>query len=247
MITGASGGIGLAIAIQLAGQGYSLTLVARNENQLKKIVADLPGKDHRYLAADLSNASDLARVSTFLSLHHHEVLINNAGAGFYGKFTDIPLEDHLKMMHLNCDAMIALSYAHLGSAVKGDALINVGSTIGSTSYSATSAYAGSKDFVVRFTESLWDEYRQKGIFVSVFSPGVTSTKFHDDAGGNETKYPKAIQQTAEQVANELIMALHARSRPHVVSGFVNRSMLTFFRLLSRKSIVKMMGSFNIYK
>ena len=247
LITGASGGIGLSIAKQLAGEGYSLTLVARREDELKKIVGALPGTGHDFLIADLSNPGDVTKIGDHLGAHHYSVLINNAGTGIYGNFGEIGLEDHLKMMRLNCEALLVLSYAYLQHAVTSDALINIGSVLGSTSYAAAAAYAGTKGFVIRFSESLWDEYRKKGIYVCVFSPGVTSSNFHNNAGGDEAGFPKAIMQTSQQVAAELSLALRRRSKPHVVSGAMNRGMLFFYRLLTRKAIVKMMGSFSPVK
>ena len=247
LITGASGGIGLAIATQLANEGYSLTLVARNENQLKKSLSGLSGNNHQFIIADLSSAEGLMQMTQHLTSHHYAVLVNNAGTGIYGSFTDIALDDHMKMMRLNGDALLALSYAYLKNARKGDALVNIGSVLGSTSYSGASAYSGTKGFVVRFSESLWNEYREKGIYVCVFSPGVTSSNFHKAAGGDEQNFPKIIQQTPGQVAREFSKVLKKRNRPHVVSGLMNRSMLFFFRFLPRKAIVKMMGSASAIK
>jgi len=243
IITGASGGIGLAIAQQLAKMDYNLTLVARNQEKLQSIVQELDGKDHQFIACDLSVTGGIENIASHLDSNNYDVLINNAGVGIYGTFSELDLEAQVGMLKLNIDALVILSYSFLKNAKTGDALINVGSVLGSTSYSGASTYAGTKGFVVRFSESLWNEYRKKGIYVGVFSPGLTSTDFHKAAGGDSSDFPKAIQQTAEQVAKECISALKKRNKPHVVSGFMNRVMLLFYRLLPRKMIVKIMGSF----
>ena len=161
--------------------------------------------------------------------------------------SEIPLEEQMNMMKLNCDAIIALSHAYLQNAHQGDSLINIGSVLGSTSLSGLAVYTGTKGFIVRFSESLWHEYKKRGIYVCVFSPGVTSSNFYKAVKSDVDVYPKAIQQTPEQVAKELSKALHQRSKPHIVSGFMNRSMLFFYRLLTRKAIVNMMGGFSTVK
>jgi len=246
LITGASGGIGLALARQLAGENYSLTLVARSEQKLKEIVKDLPGR-HDYLKADLSVAEEASQLGDYLTTHPYDVLVNNAGVGLYGHFVDMSLSDQLKMIRLNIDAMVVLSHAYLNHARPGNALVNIGSVLGSTSFSGGAAYAGTKGFVIRFTESLWHENKKKGIYVCAFSPGVTSSEFYKESGIDEGSFPGLIKQTPVQVAQELSAALRSRNKPHVVSGFMNRSMLTFYRMLPRKAIVNSMGGFSPVK
>ena len=246
LITGASGGIGLALARQLAGENYSLTLVARSDQKLKEIVKDLPGR-HDYLKADLSVAEEARQLGDYLASHPYDVLINNAGVGLYGHFVDMNLTEQLKMIRLNIDAMVVLSRAYLNHAQHGNALVNIGSVLGTTSFSGGAAYAGTKGFVIRFTESLWHENKKKGIYVCAFSPGVTSSEFYKESGIDEASFPGFIKQTPVQVAQELSAALRSRRKPHVVSGFMNRSMLTFYRLLSRKAIVNSMGGFSPVK
>jgi short-subunit dehydrogenase len=246
LITGASGGIGLALARQLASENYSLTLVARSEQKLKEIVKDFPGQ-HDYLKADLSVAEEASQLGDYLTSHPYDVLVNNAGVGLYGHFVDMNLSDQLKMIRLNIDAMVVLSHAYLNHAQRGNALINIGSVLGSTSFSGGAAYAGTKGFVIRFTESLWHENKKKGIYVCAFSPGVTSSEFYKESGIDEGSFPGFIKQTPVQVAQALSAALQSRRKPHVVSGFMNRSMLTFYRLLPRKAIVNSMGGFSPVK
>jgi short-subunit dehydrogenase len=246
LITGASAGIGLALARQLAHENYSLTLVARSEPKLQEIVKSLPGK-HDYLRFDLSNPGEVKQLATHLTSRSYDVLINNAGVGLYGHFEKIPLEEQLKMIRLNVEAMVVLSHAYLNRAVRGNALINVSSVLGTTSFSGGAAYAGTKGFVARFSESLWHENKKKGIYVGCFSPGVTSSEFYKESGIDEASFPGFIKQTPEQVAREFSAAIKSRRRPHVVSGVMNRVMLSFYRLLPRKAIVNVMGSFSPVK
>lgn len=106
VITGASGGIGLATAKLLAHKGYQLTLVARNVAKLADAVAQLDGQGHSYLVADLTKKEDVDKVASQLTNEWYDVLINNAGAGLYGQFTDLPLDDQIDTMFLNMGSLV---------------------------------------------------------------------------------------------------------------------------------------------
>jgi len=241
LITGASGGIGLETARQLAACGYHLTMVARNEDKLNRVAESLPGKGHAIFAADLTNKEDLQKVANHLKAEKYDVLINNAGAGLYGKFIEMPLANQLATMHLNMDALVTLSYGFLQNASAGDSLVNIGSLLAHSSLPGASVYAATKSFVANFSESLWYEFKRKGVFVMGFNPGATSSDFHANAGGQTSDFPKFVVSSAEDVAWELVKALEKRQKPRVVQGWKNRFMLFGFRLLNRKSAVNVMG------
>ena len=241
LITGASGGIGLETARQLAAQGYRLTLVARNENKLNKAVKNLNGLGHSILVADLTDKGDLQKLVDHLKAEKYDILINNAGAGIYGKFADIPLEEQLTTMHLNMDALVTLSYAFLQNATTGDTLVNVGSVLAHSSLPGGSVYAATKSFVANFSESLWYEFKPKGVFVMGFNPGAAASDFHSNAGGHTSDFPKFVMSSVEDVAKELVKALEKRRKPRVVQGWINRLVLFGFRLLNRKMAVNIMG------
>ena len=241
LITGASGGIGLETARQLAQQNYQVTLVARNRDRLEKALSSLSGNGHTILVADLNNNEDLQKLTTHLLTEKYDVLVNNAGNGTYGKFTDIPLEDQLATMQLNMQALVALSYSFLQNAVKGDALVNIGSLLAHSSLPGGSVYAATKSFVANFSESLWYEFKPKGIFVLGFNPGAANSDFHTNAGGHTSDFPKFVMSSVEDVAEELAKALQKRQKPRVVQGWKNRFMLFGFRFLPRVAAVSIMG------
>jgi short-subunit dehydrogenase len=247
LITGASGGIGLEVAKILAAKGYEATLVARNKEKLEKVLAELPGSSHHFFVADLSQKKEVDALKENIETNSYDVFINNAGVGMYGRFIEMPLSEQVKMINLNVIAVTALSYFYLNHAKKGDALVNVSSTLGTSSFPGQAAYSGTKAYVTHFSESLWGENKKCGVFVMGFCPGVTHTDFHTNANGSDEGYPKFIIQTASEAAAELVSALENRSQPRVVSGFMNRFMLSFQRLLSRKMVVSMMGSFSPVK
>ena len=242
LVTGASGGIGLEFAERLAKDGYQVTLVARNEAKLKEHVARL-GVGHRALAADLSVTEDTQRVVAELKATKYDVLINNAGVGVYGNFAETALEPTLGMMRLNIDSLVVLSHAYLQGAKKGDALINVASTLGMLSLPGASVYCASKSFVTTFSEGLWFENKPRGVFVGALLPGVTKTNFHAAAGGAPGEAPpEAISQTSAQVVDAGMAQLRRRSNPNALTSFKMRAMVFFStRIMPRKTMVTMMG------
>ncbi|XHR95014.1 SDR family NAD(P)-dependent oxidoreductase [Mucilaginibacter sp. UC70_90] len=241
LITGASGGIGLETARRLASQNYRITLVARSEEKLNKAVKGLGGTGHTILVADLTNKDDLQKLVDHLKTEKYDVLINNAGAGIYGKFIEIPLDEQLATMQLNMNALVTLSYTFLQNAKQGDALVNIGSMLAHSSLPGGSVYAATKSFVANFSESLWYEFKKKDVFVMGFNPGAAASDFHSHAGGHTSDFPKFVMSSVEDVADELVNAMENRRKPRVVQGWKNRFMLFGFKLLSRKSAVNIMG------
>ena len=244
LITGASEGIGLEIAKLLAAGNNEITLVARNRDKLEKAVASLKGTGHRIIAADLSRHEDVAALQQSIEENKYGALINNAGVGMYRRFTEMPLADQEKMLNLNVMAVTSLSYFYLSRANEGDTLINVASTLGTTSYPGAAVYAASKAYVTNFSESLWWEYKKKGIYVAGFCPGPTYTNFHNAAGGDKNDFPGIVMQGQARVAENLVKALLKRKRPKISSGGFSHIMLFIHKLMSRTMVVNMMGNFS---
>lgn len=242
MVTGASGGIGLEFAEQLAKQGYQVTLVARGGAKLAEHVARL-GAGHRFLAADLSVPADVARVADDVRATKYDLLVNNAGVGVYETFAEGPLEPTRAMMRLNMDSLVELSHAFLQGAKQGDALMNVASTLALLSFPGAAVYCATKAFVTAFSEGLWFENKPRGVYVAALLPGVTKTNFHDAAGGAaDSKPPEAISQSSADVVSVALEALEARSSPTILTSFTNKAMVFFStRVVPRKVMVNMMG------
>jgi short-subunit dehydrogenase len=245
LVTGASSGIGYVFAERLAKDGYTVTCVARSEDKLKELVAKL-GEGHRYIAADLSDKSQLDLVAQDVEKSGYSLLINNAGYGLYNIFTDIPLEDQQNLMFLNMDALVKLSYVYLTHAKSGDALMNVSSALSRLTYPGGATYAGTKGFVTHFTESLWYEYKDKGIYVMALLPGLTFTNFHNVAmGDNKIEIPKGLGYPPEVVVDEGMKALKERKVPSLISGPKFRKLVNLAtRLLPRKVMITKMAEKN---
>lgn len=234
MITGASEGIGKVFAKQMANRGYQLTLVARSEDKLKQLLTELENNHHRYLLADLSTDTGIGIVAEDIKTHQYDVLINNAGISISGRFTELSLEQQLAMVKLNCDSLTTLAYTFLQQAKAGDSLLNVASIMGFFPYATQSVYGASKAYVVSLTEGLWNEFRERNVFVMSVCPGPTATAFFDRAGiaGGP---PKGITQTAEQVVDVALKALDKRKGPTHISGWFNLLLASLPRLLTRRA------------
>ena len=182
LITGASSGIGLVFARQLAEQGYSVTCVARSTDKLQALITEL-GESHRYIRADLTHTHDLELVCRDIRDTKYSLLVNNAGYGIYDRFANIPQDKLHHLIRLNVTALVELSHVFLQTASAGDALLNVSSALSLLPYPGGAVYSATKAFVTNFTEALWYEYKKKDIYVMALLPGVTETRFHDVAMG----------------------------------------------------------------
>jgi short-subunit dehydrogenase len=242
LITGGSDGIGLAVAKLLAAPGDArVTLVARGEAKLREAVAQLPGAGHDFIAADLSEPEGIDLVAKRLAARHYDVLINNAGAGLYGRFAELPLDDQLRMMRLNLESVSMLSHAYLSRAKPGDALVNTASFLAYAPLPGNAAYSATKAFVATLSEALWWENKEHGVYVLCFSPGVIATRFHEEAGKSVAAFPRLLVQSPESAARELVAALRKRRSPRVITGFATRRLIRLQQLVSRRTAINMMG------
>jgi short-subunit dehydrogenase len=241
MVTGASSGIGTVFARELAREGYAVTCVARSGDKLQNLVKELGG-DHRVLVADLSDGRQLQAVVDDLSNNRYSLLVNNAGYGLYGRFDEIPVEQHENVMTVNMNALVRLSHAFLKNVRAGDALINVSSVVSRLPYPGGAIYSGTKGFVSNFTESLWYEYKDRSVYVMALLPGVTDTNFHAVATRGRTLKSGRRSYPPEVVVKDALAALKARKAPVVISGPVYR-LLTFIttKLFSRRRLINIMG------
>ena len=244
LVTGASSGIGLAMARGLAEAGYALTVVARSLDKLEEQIAAFAGDGHTALQADLATREGIRLTARRVADEKHDVLVNNAGSTVYGDADEVPADEQLRLVTLNVEAVVALSHAFLAGARSGDALMNVASVVGMTSLPGAAAYAGSKAFVIRFSESLWFEQRKRGVYVVALCPGATATNFYIAAGSSSSSFPKFMVQTAEEVADEALRALRGRRHSVIISGAKNRALMFASRFASRKRIIESVGGFS---
>jgi uncharacterized protein len=245
LITGASSGIGEAFARRLAARGHNLLLVARSEDKLISLCDEL-GRTRsiqaQYVAMDLSERDAPARL--FAEGQRRglqiETLINNAGFGSMGDFTEQDLARELNMIDLNIRALVELAYRFLSPMRerKSGAIINVASTAGFQPVPFMATYAATKAFVLSFSEALWEENRHFGIKVMALCPGVTETGFFKAA--NIERPPMRAVQTPEDVVNTALRGLEG-GKSHIISGWPNYFMIESERLLPRSMLARLAG------
>ena len=179
VVTGASSGIGEAIARKLAKAGIKVILVARRGDRLKQIQSDISAGGGRaeIAVADLSQHQERERI--FECYQNADVLVNNAGFGWYGFFTEMTWETAQAMLLVNDHATVHLTRLFLPEMVtrKRGHIINMSSIVGSLPSQGVAMYSASKAFLDAFTTAVYRETRGTGVQVSLVRPGAVKTDF----------------------------------------------------------------------
>jgi len=212
LITGASTGIGAVYADRLAKRGYDLILVARSEEKLSEVAAQLKSTGRRIetIPADLTKATDVQRVADRLrSDSKITALVYNAGIGSAGKLLDSNVDDLESMIFLNVTALTRLALAALSGFVarRNGLLINIASVVAVAPELLNGTYSGTKAYVVNFTQSLKNEVEGKGVTVQAVLPGATATPLWERAGHPVENLPSEIVMTAEDMVDASLAGL----------------------------------------
>ena len=242
LVTGASAGIGKALAEELAAGGANLVLSARRVDRLEQLAASLRSR-HKINAeifeADLSRP--LAPEAIFRFTEEKgiavELLVNNAGFGQYGELSTVETQRLLDMVQVNCTAVLHLTRLFLPKMIarrRGDILI-VSSTAGFQAVPYISTYAATKVFDLYLAEGLAEEMKPYGIRVCALCPGTTESEFHEAAG--HPAHSKGRQETAAKVAQTGLRAL-AAGKSYVISGLGNYLGAHGERLVPRRFVTR---------
>ena len=183
LLTGATGGIGKAIAETLSNQGCSLILVGRDETALETLNESLGGR-HQCLIVDIASEDGISTISETVSSNNAiNLIIQAAGSASFSSFTSQTMQHIKDTINLNLTVPMMLSKAIIPSLIgrKQACLINVGSAFGSIGYAGYSSYCASKFGLRGFTESLHREYSSDQINIKYFAPRATQTSFNSSA------------------------------------------------------------------
>ncbi|MBB3285412.1 MULTISPECIES: SDR family oxidoreductase [unclassified Rhizobium] len=207
LVTGASSGIGAVYAHRLARRGFDLILVARNEERLSAIAAQLreeTGRKVEVIAADLGSQKDLSRVEHVLKTDDAiTLLVNNAGFGGAGSLLESDVERMQQMIDLNVTALMRLTYAAAPGFVQrgGGAIINIASIVAIAPELLNGVYGGTKAFVLAFSQSLKHELADKNVRIQAVLPGATATEFWAVAGVPVEHLPSEIVMSTEDMVD----------------------------------------------
>jgi short-subunit dehydrogenase len=251
LVTGASSGIGVDLARELAGRGHGVVLVARRGDRMEQLATELRathGIRAEVLTADLTDpaARDAlpGRIAALdLTI---EILINNAGYGSAGQFVDLDLASETDMVRLNCEAVVALSGAYAPAMVERGrgAILVVASSAAMQPIPGQAVYAASKAFALSFAEGLHEEVGHRGVAVTALCPGPVATEFAGRAGMEEAfaTVPSFARVSPADCARAAIDGL-ARNRRVVVPGLPIRATAVAGRYTPRSVLLPLMRRF----
>ena len=261
LVTGASTGIGYAIAKELARRGANLILsaTARSEDKLHELsseIKDLGSECHIFL-------EDLSRLNSGRSLYdqiklqnlHVDLLINNAGYGRWGTFHEVEMEDYADMIQLNITSLSELSHLFIPDmiSVGEGGVINVGSVASLTPVPYSSVYAATKAYVLSLSEGLRYEYRNSNIRIMALLPGATVSNFGQVATAKSDKLRERLNkrskrsaagtvfQTSHEVAVECLDGF-TKDKQFIIPGRGNRRTALITKFMPRTKVLNTVGS-----
>lgn len=235
LVTGASSGIGEAIARNLARCGYGVALVARREERLRTL-ADALASEHAIraeaLPCDLADPAERERLRPRLEELglRVDVLVNNAGMGSFGTFVDLPGARELDQVRVMCEAVVDLCHTFALEMVerRSGGILIVSSTTGFQPAARYATYAAAKAFSLSFGQSLHEELKRAGVAVTTVCPGPVDTPFFDVNESRPVRLPSSMWKSAEEIARASIEGL-ARNKRVVVPGAAIGALMTASR------------------
>jgi hypothetical protein len=242
LITGASGGIGLELARTFAANDFDLIVVARRESELE-VLAERCRKEHgvhvHVLPMDLLGPEAPAKLAQQLADGglDVDVLVNNAGLMDTGRFAEIDVDRHERLVQLNAFVLMSLTRRLLPAMIERGRgrILNVASTSSFQPVPSMALYAASKAFVLSLSESLSEELKGTGVTVTALCPGITKTDMYEaaqDANAVARNLPGFMLSNVEDVAREGYEACMS-GRAVVVPGLPNRLLASSAQLYPR--------------
>ncbi len=209
LITGASGGIGQALSLQLAEAGAFLWLVGRNREALEKLYAQLPHRErHKVILMNRYSDEEIYHLAeSFQAGVRLDVLINNAGSSCFALFDKQSFSDIREQIHTNVELPMLLTRALCKQFREGGVILNIGSVLGEIGHPGYSVYSATKASIHRFSEALGREVAPLGLSVLYVAPRATRTRLNSDAAYAMNNALGNRCDTPETVARHVIAAL----------------------------------------
>lgn len=237
LITGASSGIGVVFAREYASRGYDLIIAARRTDRLNELAAAITtdtGVAVKVVVSDLSVPNSAAKLAKAIGSTPVDVLVNNAGWGNIGPFSDEDLTSMADEINVNVIALTQLARLFVGPMIERGrgTIINIASTAAYQPVPNMSVYAATKAYVLSFTEGLWGELQGTGVTALAVSPGGTATEFFEVAGGRAMA--GGLMTPAQVVATAMTALDSASPAPSVIVGARNRVMVIAGRFVPKR-------------
>lgn len=244
VVTGASSGIGKAIAKELARRGHDLVLVARSVAPMEEIALEFPERDVQIRSVDLADAPARTEFIDELRELSVSILINSAGIATFGKFVELDYDYERAQFELNATALFELTAAVLPGMVarRRGGIVNVGSAAGNTVIPGNATYVGTKAMVNTFTEALHYELKPEGVACTLLAPGPVreEAKSTDMRTEVDDATPDFVWTTYEDCALDTLDAL-AANKLRVVPGALSKAMDVISSFMPRRVAAPIMG------
>lgn len=247
LVTGASSGIGVEIAKQLARAGARLALTARRADRLEAVAQEcrtLGSPSVTVIVEDLGDPATPVRLAEHATkaLSGVDLLVNNAGFAVPGLSERASPERVAAMIELNIQAPVALTRALLPAMLdrRKGWILNVASMAGILPAPYQSSYAGTKAFLLNWSESLREEVLKRGVVVTALCPGITATEFFEVAGYKGMNGFMKMAMSPEPVARAGLRAL-VKSKPRVVPGALNKTIVFVGTRLAPRRLVQVVA------
>ena len=237
LVTGASSGIGREMAKYLDHLGYELIIVARSKEKLEQLASTL-SKKPKIIVMDLMLESNIKSLYVLTKNENIDILINNAGFGTFGTFTETELTTELEMIDLNIKTVHMLTKMFLKDMKKKDKgyILNVASSAAFQPGPLMATYYSTKAYVLRLTEAIYYELKKENsnVHISCLCPGPVDTNFNQVAGVSFAVKPKSAEEVSRYAIDQML-----KNKMLIVPGFKMKCVKFFGRFLSDKTLMEL--------
>lgn len=241
LITGASSGMGADFARILSEKGYDLILVARRKQKLEKLKKELKTKVE-IISMDISSTFNCMKLYNQVKRQKIDIVINNAGFGKYGQFTDIKIDEELDMIDLNIKALHTLTKLFLNDFIKKNKgyILNVASSAAFLPGPLMATYYATKAYVLNLTQAINEELRKNNsnVYIGALCPGPVNTEFNQIAN---VKFN--LKELESMEVTKYAIKKMFQKKNIIIPGFTIKIAVFFTRFISRKRLLKI--SYNI--